>query len=227
MKKYLLTVLLSFLLIPIAYCQDIITTRTGDEIQVKVMEITPDDVRFTKPDKPEVLLALPKTDIFMIKYANGTKDVFNSEPQTLQTLPSLQSLPGQNLTTAPTPTTDPATSITTTTASTQLTNEDLFLQGRKDARSYYKGYKTAATMTFITTFLFPPAGLITAIGTGVTAPAPHKLGYPDPKLMAQPEYSRGYNQKAKRTKTGKVWKNFGIGMGAAVALSILVSAGGQ
>jgi hypothetical protein len=82
-------------------------------------------------------------------------------------------------------------------------------------------------MTFITTFLFPPAGLITAIGTGVTSPAPHKLGYPDAKLMAQPEYSRGYNQKAQRTKTGKVWKNFGIGMGAAAVLSILISAGGQ
>lgn len=60
-----------------AFSQDILTKKNGDEIQVKVLEITNTDVKYKKwsnQDGPSY--TLPKSDVFMIKYKNGEKDVF-------------------------------------------------------------------------------------------------------------------------------------------------------
>lgn len=57
--------------------QDIITLKNGDEIKSKVIEVTPDLVKYknwTNQDGPTY--SLTKAEIFMIKYQNGTKDVF-------------------------------------------------------------------------------------------------------------------------------------------------------
>jgi len=59
------------------YSQDIITLKNGDEIKSKVLEVTPDLVKYknwTNQDGPTY--SLTKAEIFMIKYQNGTKDVF-------------------------------------------------------------------------------------------------------------------------------------------------------
>ena len=60
-----------------SYGQDIITLRTGDEIKSKVLEVNPDLIKYknwTNLEGP--IYSVVKGDIFMIKYANGTKDVF-------------------------------------------------------------------------------------------------------------------------------------------------------
>src|ERR1035437_5573859 len=60
-----------------SFSQDIITLKNGDEIKSKVIEITPDLVKYknwTNQDGPTY--SLTKAEIFMIKYQNGTKDVF-------------------------------------------------------------------------------------------------------------------------------------------------------
>jgi hypothetical protein len=59
--------------------QDTLTKRNGEEIAVKVVEITPAEVRFRRTDNPDgPLISVWKTDVFMVRYANGTKDVFTS-----------------------------------------------------------------------------------------------------------------------------------------------------
>ncbi|GAA4392576.1 hypothetical protein GCM10023186_43260 [Hymenobacter koreensis] len=60
----------------VAQAQDLLTKRNGDEVQVKVLEVTPTEIRYKRTDNPEgPLFILPRTEVFMIKYANGTKDV--------------------------------------------------------------------------------------------------------------------------------------------------------
>lgn len=61
-----------------AYSQDIIVLKTGDEIQAKISTVGTDAVTYKKSDNltgPDY--TQKKSEIFMIKYANGTKDVFN------------------------------------------------------------------------------------------------------------------------------------------------------
>ncbi len=59
---------------------DVITLKNGDEIQAKILEITPIEIKYKKcnlPDGP--LYIVKKSDAFMIKYANGTKEIIKSD----------------------------------------------------------------------------------------------------------------------------------------------------
>lgn len=59
--------------------QDVLTKRNGDELQVKVMKISADEVEYKKwsnLDGPSYVV--PKAEVFMIKYQNGDKEVFDS-----------------------------------------------------------------------------------------------------------------------------------------------------
>ncbi|GHA64785.1 hypothetical protein [Pontibacter akesuensis] len=77
MKKLLL--LLAMLLPCLAsQAQDLLIKRNGDEIQVKVREISPDVIKYQRFDNLEgPMISIAKADVFMIKYENGTKEVFN------------------------------------------------------------------------------------------------------------------------------------------------------
>lgn len=64
------------------FSQDIIVLKTGDEIKAIVSEV---DIQFIKYKKFENLTGpvytLEKSKIFMIKYENGTKDVFGEQSE--------------------------------------------------------------------------------------------------------------------------------------------------
>ena len=80
MRPFLLLALLA-LFTSAAHAQDILTKRNGDELPVKVIEITPAEVKFRRADNPDgPLISVWKSDVFMIRYANGTKEVFNAPP---------------------------------------------------------------------------------------------------------------------------------------------------
>ncbi|MBK0402367.1 hypothetical protein I5M27_05185 [Adhaeribacter sp. BT258] len=214
MKKLLAILCFAVLFLQQAFCQDTIIKRNGDEIQGKVKEISATEVRYTRKELPDVMVVLPVTSIFMIRYENGTKEVFqeNNPANELQQLPAVSAPARVN---APAPVADKAT------------GENLLLKGRNDANLYYKGYKGAGTATLLTTILFMPAGLVTAIGTSVTPPSRNNLDYPDAAMFSQREYAKGYEQKAKKIKSGKVWKNFGIGFGSLVVLNFIILSANQ
>ncbi len=57
---------------------DIITLKSGEEMNVSISEITPVVVKFKKiPDGP--IYSLSKSEVFMIVYENGRKEVFTEE----------------------------------------------------------------------------------------------------------------------------------------------------
>ena len=63
-----------------SYAQDIITTKKGEDIKAKVLEITIHEVKYKKVENPDSpIYTLLKSDILMIRYENGSKDIFNEE----------------------------------------------------------------------------------------------------------------------------------------------------
>lgn len=59
-----------------ASAQDVIVFRNGEEVQVKVSEVTPGEIKYHRFDNLSgPLYTIGRDDVFMIKYENGTKDV--------------------------------------------------------------------------------------------------------------------------------------------------------
>lgn len=69
----------------IAFGQDLIIKKNGEEIQCKVLEVLLTDVKFKKTSNLEgPTYSIMKTEIFMIKYENGDKDVFSASEKEKQ-----------------------------------------------------------------------------------------------------------------------------------------------
>ncbi|MDR1259157.1 MAG: hypothetical protein LBK65_07780 [Tannerellaceae bacterium] len=80
MKKSIILLAVFFGSMATVFAQDIITLKSGDEVKAKVQEVGLTDVKYKKYDNLEgPVYTLLKTDIFMIKYENGEKDVFKDE----------------------------------------------------------------------------------------------------------------------------------------------------
>ena len=82
MKKVTL-VLFCFLLVNSASnAQDLLILKDGSDIQVKVLEVLVDEIKYKKfsnIDGPTY--TMEKDFVFMIKYANGEKDLFGNSPK--------------------------------------------------------------------------------------------------------------------------------------------------
>ncbi len=89
---------------------------------------------------------------------------------------------------------------------------EAFAQGRGDAQLYYKRYRTAGTLTLVTTVYNPLAGLIVAISTAKSKPKTRNFDLPDGAQWSDYNYRTGYSKEAAEMKRKKVWKNFGLGI---------------
>jgi hypothetical protein len=90
MKKILTVMTRAFLaFVFLAYqvtglnAQDIIVKKTGDDIRSKVTELNDAEVKYLKFGNPSgPVYSISIADIFMIKYENGSKDIFEKNPAT-------------------------------------------------------------------------------------------------------------------------------------------------
>ena len=88
------------------------------------------------------------------------------------------------------------------------------MQGEKDAKKYYKGYKTAQTGTLIVGIVLSPLiGLVPAIATSSADPKDSNLNYPNAELMNKVDYNNGYTNNAKKIKKRKVWTSWLVALG--------------
>ncbi|RIJ41700.1 hypothetical protein [Pontibacter oryzae] len=208
MKQLLLAVLLLLLVIPVSLAQDIIMKRSGEKIEAKVLEITPTEVKYKRhasPDGP--VYTVLKNDISVIQYADNTSESFEITDVA-----------------QPIATTQPIESSTPVVLpSSAGNNVDLYAKGQSDAITYYDGYKPASTGTLVTSLLSPLIGLIPAVACSATTPRDHSLDAPSHELLAQPNYKTGYKKRARKIKSGKVWKNWAIGLGVNVVLAVLIA----
>lgn len=86
MKNISLILFFFFGIMNASFTQDVITKTNGDQIEAKVLEIGRDVIKYNKSeDSDGIIYNIKKSDVFMIKYKNGTKDVFGlkdkKEPQ--------------------------------------------------------------------------------------------------------------------------------------------------
>ncbi|MBN8826601.1 MAG: hypothetical protein J0I82_31545 [Spirosoma sp.] len=69
---------MSLLSMPLVYGQDNIILKNGSEIQAKVLEVLPGQIKYRRQDNPDgPVYTTGTSDVLLIKYANGTKDVLN------------------------------------------------------------------------------------------------------------------------------------------------------
>jgi hypothetical protein len=73
------------------YSQDIITTKKGEDIEAKVLEVNVNEVKYKKYNNPQgPIYLLLKSDILLIRYENGTKDIFHEEEKNITEISSVQ-----------------------------------------------------------------------------------------------------------------------------------------
>ena len=64
----------------ILFAQDVITLRSGETINGKVAEVRTTEIRYYKSDNADgPVYVASKSDVVQIVYANGSKDVFNTQ----------------------------------------------------------------------------------------------------------------------------------------------------
>lgn len=176
------------------FSQDLIVKRDGSDVESKVVEVAEKVIKyknFSNPDGP--LYSISKDKVLMIRYENGTKDVFNSAKKA-----AAKETPS-------------------------LTDEDLQMKGLQDAKMYYDAKNTGAGWTAAATVLFSPLiGVIPAAITASSEPKDKNLDYPDPKLMEKYSYNESYKKEALKKKKRKIWAFFGVSSGAWLLLLLLL-----
>ena len=196
MRKIIFTLLTSIFAITFCYSQDLITKKSSEDIEAKVVEVTTTEIKYKKIDNLDgPVFSMPKSDVLMIRYENGTKDIFVEE-KTNETI-----------------------------STPDLSGDKLYKQGQSAAIKNYRGYTGAGTGTLIVSLLSPLVGLIPAVACSSTPPKDKNLNYPNTELMKKPDYYNGYTQKSKKMKQSKVWTNWGFALAVNMVLVLVFSSG--
>lgn len=174
--------------------QDIIINKEGDEIKAKVLEITSAEIKYKRFDNQDgPIFTLSKAEVLLIRYENGTKDVFQNQAEESSNVKA------------------------------QSSEQDLRMKGMRDSQRYYTGQNSGAGWTAAATILTTPIiGLIPAAAVSSAEPAERNLNYPDAKLMENYEYAKAYKDQAHKTKKKKVWTSYGVGSGVWLLLILLL-----
>lgn len=182
MKKFIIFLTFTFLIVHHSNAQDSLIMRSGVNILAKVVEVGTSEVKYKTFDNLNgPLYSIFKTDLLMIRYENGTKDVFSDLKKDGIVLVSNQDLYSQGKADA-------------------LNNYH-----------NYKNAGTGVLLTTSIPLWGPILGLV-PLGLCIsTLPSDENLGYSDSELMKNSEYANGYRDKAKQIKKNKVLKNYYTG----------------
>lgn len=83
MKRAILPLLLACLGLAAMQAQDLITLRDGTDIEAKVLQVSPDEIKYKRTDNPDGPdFILPTADVLLIRYANGANQVFDQPAAT-------------------------------------------------------------------------------------------------------------------------------------------------
>jgi hypothetical protein len=184
--KYILLFILFICSSNITKAQDTLSTRYGETILVKVIEVGTAEVKYKKLDNLNgPIFSILKSDLLIIKYENGTKDDFSGikkiEENNFFALDD--SVQGKN-------------------------DAKRFYNG-------YKTAGNAVVVTgYIIPILIP--ALAISIATTSKIPKDENLNYPSISLMQNEKYANSYRQEALKIKKRKVWLNFIITLPVAL-----------
>ena len=178
--------------------QDVITKRNGDDIEAKVLEVLDSEIKYKKfnfLDGPTY--TEKKSEILLIRYENGSKDIFVEEPKKEEGIVENNLKPKVDSDSPPT---------------IGELDEQFDADGGADARRYYRGENSGSGWTGATAAILTPGiALIPAIICSSTVPKDYNLNYPDGTLMRDYKYADDYRRQAKKIKGRKVWTGFIVG----------------
>ncbi len=193
MKKNLLLLCLIFIS-KLSFCQDIITFKTGDEKTIKVLEVGQSEIKYKKDDSSTVLYTVAKTDVFMIKYKDGSKDVFGQ----LEKPTEMNNNNNNN------------------------SHYNSCANAEQDAKVDYKPSAGVALGSFFTPLCFGPLlGLIPTISFAETTPDVSNLAI-SKKNRSDDAYVNCYQKAARKQKAKTAWTWFASGAATWVIIVFAV-----
>ena len=205
--RYLIGLQCGLLAGPALAQTDTILRTNGEEVRGRVLTLSPAELSYLPsagPDgrtlRPDTL-RLPVASIFLIRYANGTRELL--QPLVVSAASAPESGPFRD-----------------------QTAHQRLQRGKADALLQYQGggdsYAGALGATIL---LGPLVGIVPTVAIGNRAIKPHNLNATTPGLLLDPSYAAGYRQQASRTKRGRAWAGYGTGVGIyALLIGIAVSA---
>ena len=174
--------------------QDTLSTRYGESILVKVIEVGTSEVKYKKLDNLNgPVFSMLKSDLLMIKYANGTNEDFSSikkiEEYNLSGIdPYIQ---GKN-------------------------DAQRYYKGDKTAG-------TIVLISNFIPFVGIIPSLIFSIAATSKIPKDENLNYPSISLMQNEKYANSYRNEALKIKKRKVWLNFIITLPMTLYMIMMLS----
>ena len=227
------------------FAQDTIVKRSNEIILGKVVEVGDTEINFRRQNNLNgPIYVIEISDVAVIKYGSGAKDIFNAFEMPKQTQQN-QTLKEGVKQAPPRQTENPVQQQVEEQAQQKIENtqveepevtpqiQNLYLLGQNDARKYYKKYKAASITTMISTTMSPlelgfTYGSIKAIVvTAICLSKPPKtsnLGIPTSSYMNDPKYLAGYKNGAYKKKRKKVMKNFLIPAAGWIGTILLLAA---
>ena len=171
---------------------DVLLLTTGQEVSGRVLTITPTELTYlpAAPTPPDTL-RLPVASVFLVRYANGTREVLAAPA-------------------APTDHTPPALRGLSTPQRQQL--------GQQDALRYYRASGPYWGALGSTLYLGPLLGLAPTAVIGNQWVRASNLKAPTPDLLQDASYAQGYQQQANRTKRHRAWSGYGVATAVYVVL---------
>ena len=176
---------------------DTILRLDGQEVQGRVVVLTPTVLRYlpAAPAPPDTL-ALPVAEVFLVRYANGTREVLH--PAVAAGGPA-DLLPG-------------------------LDAGQRVGLGRRDALAHYTDHGPYWGTLGATLYAGPVFGIIAPAVVSGAAVKARNFQAPAPALLADPNYLRGYQDQANRSKRQRTWGGYGTGVGVWVVVLAVVAA---
>lgn len=189
MKKYLLLLLacasrLALAQAPVS-APDVMLRTDGAEVPGRVLSITPLEVRYLPPTGRDTL-RLAAADVFLVRYANGTREVLHPAPFSPDAATAPDLLPG-------------------------LDEGQRRHLGRQAAARAYRGTGPFWGAFGASLYGGPVFGVI---APAVIAPHPvsaDHLKAPQPELLADPAYGPAYREEAQHRKRGRAWGGYALG----------------
>lgn len=194
MKKVIFIIIALLAINNLVFSQDIITKKTGEDIQSKILEISQSEVKYKLYSNLEgPTYTLLKSDILMVRYENGTKDIFNEIEE--------------------------SNPISTSSAEDMRMKGQIDSKENYKGRRSGAGWTSA-----ITILTSPVLGVIPAAVFSSIEPSEKNLNFPDPELMKDYEYSKAYTEQAHKIKKKKVWTSYGIASGTWFTILVIFNA---
>jgi hypothetical protein len=174
---------------------DIIIFKNGNEVKSHIIEVSNNELKYKKHDFLDgPTFVVMKSDIFMIKYKNGTKDIINIEGQKDKIENNLLN----------------------------KSDGEIAIQARRDADEYFPR-PGAFLAGFSSIILTPIIALIPTIIVSSSEPKESNLNFPNQELYYKNiQYQNEYRREAHKLKKKRVWGGYGLGVAINVVLSLFI-----